>query len=134
MSKKSYSRISNTNIVLLSSLAAGAIICGVLQNATGVVLLGATAVFALIGIVSNLREDAPDIGRINAIQYRDERDRQLARAGFSIVGAAALIVSTIGAVAAAISGSVPFQIAAFGQLFLLAVIWGVANSVAVRRG
>ena len=134
MSKKSYSRISTANIILLSSLAAGAIICAVLQNATGVVLLGATAVFALIGIVANLREDAPDIGRINAIQYRDERDRQLARAGFSIVGAAALIISVIGAVAAAISGSIPFQIAAFGQLFLLAVIWGVANSVAVRRG
>jgi len=98
------------------------------------VLLGATAVFSLIGIVANLREDAPDIGRINAIQYRDERDRRLARNGFSTVGAAALIISVIGAVAAAISTSIPFQIAAFGQLFLLAVIWGVANSVAVRRG
>ena len=134
MSKKSYSRISTVNIILLSSLAAGAIICGVLQNLTGVVLLGATAVFSLIGIVANLREDAPDIGRINAIQYRDERDRRLARNGFSTVGAAALIISVIGAVAAAISTSIPFQIAAFGQLFLLAVIWGVANSVAVRRG
>ena len=134
MSKKSTNRISTANIILLGSLVAGTIVCAVLQNVTGVVLLGVTAVLALIGTLANMREDAPDIGRINAIQYRDERDRQLARAGFSIVGAAALIISVIGAVAAAISGSIPFQIAAFAQLFVLAVVWGVANSIVVRRG
>jgi len=134
MSKTSTNRISTANIILLSSLAAGTIVCAVLQNVTGVVLLGVTGVLALLGIVANLRADAPDIGRINALQYRDERDRTLARAGFSIVGAAALIISVIEAVAAAISGSQLFQMLAFGQLFVLAVIWGVANSIVVRRG
>jgi hypothetical protein len=134
MSKTSTNRISTANIILLGSLAAGTIVCAVLQNVTGVVLLGVTGVLALLGIVANLRADAPDIGRINALQYRDERDRTLARAGFSIVGAAALIISVIEAVAAAISGSQLFQMLAFGQLFVLAVIWGVANSIVVRRG
>ena len=134
MSKTSANRISTANIILLGSLAAGTIVCAVLQNVTGVVLLGVTGVLALLGIVANLRADAPDIGRINALQYRDERDRTLARAGFSIVGAAALIISVIEAVAAAISGSQLFQMLAFGQLFVLAVIWGVANSIVVRRG
>lgn len=134
MSKTSTNRISTANVILLGSLAAGTIVCAVLQNVTGVVLLGVTGVLALLGIVANLRADAPDIGRINALQYRDERDRTLARAGFSIVGAAALIISVIEAVAAAISGSQLFQMLAFGQLFVLAVIWGVANSIVVRRG
>ena len=134
MSKTTYSRISTANIILLSSLAAGAIICAVLQNPLGASFLGATAVLSLIAIIPNLRSDARDIGRINAIQYRDERDRTLARAGFSIVGAAALILSVVLAVAAAVSGSIPFQIAAFAQLFVLAVVWAVANSIVVRRG
>jgi len=134
MSKTSYSRISTPNIILLSSLAAGAIICAALQNVLGTAWLGATALLALIGILPNLRPGARDIGRINAIQYTDERDRRLARAGFSIVGAAALILTVIEAVAAAISGNIAFQIAAFAQLFVLSVIWAVANSVAVRRG
>jgi len=134
MSKTSYSRLSTANIILLSSLAGGALVCAALQNVLGAVWLGATALLALIGILPNLRPDARDIGRINAIQYRDERDRRLARDGFSIVGAAALIISVIEAVAAAISGNIAFQIAAFAQLFVLSVIWAIANSVAVRRG
>ena len=134
MSKTSYSRLSTANIILLSSLAGGALVCAALQNVLGAVWLGATVLLALIGILPNLRPDARDIGRINAIQYRDERDRRLARDGFSIVGAAALIISVIEAVAAAISGNIAFQIAAFAQLFVLSVIWAIANSVAVRRG
>jgi hypothetical protein len=134
MSKTSNNRISTVNIVLLSTLVAGAIVCAVLQNITAVVFLGATAVFALIAIVLSLRPQTPDIGRINAIQYRDERDRRLAREGFSIVGAAALILSVAEAVAAAISGNIAFEIAAFAQLMVLAIVWGVANNVAVRRG
>ena len=134
MSMKSYSRISTTNVILLGSLAAGAIVCLILQNPMGAGFLGATALLSLIAIIPNLRPDARDIGRINAIQYRDERDRQLARAGFSTVGAAALILGVVLAVASAISGIQLFQAFAFGQLFVLAVIWGVANSVVVRRG
>ena len=134
MSKKSTNRISTANIILLGSLVAGTIVCAVLQNVTGVVLLGVTAVLALIGTLANMREDAPDIGRINAIQYRDERDRTLARAGFSIVGAVALIIAVIEAVAAAISGDQLLQMLAFGQLFVFAVVWAIANSVVVRRG
>jgi len=134
MSKKSYSRISTTNIILLSSLAAGAIVCLILQNPMGAAFLGATAFLSLIAIIPNLRSDARDIGRINAIQYRDERDRKLARAGFSTVGASALILGVVLAVASAISGIPLFQALAFGQLFVLAIIWGVANGVVVRRG
>jgi len=46
----------------------------------------------------------------------------------------ALIIAVIEAVAAAISGEQLLQMLAFGQLFVFAVVWAIANSVVVRRG
>ena len=98
--------------------------------------------------------------RINAIEYRDERDSRLAGHGFAVVGAWALVLATAELIAATIyvgavtlsttvhgsSGSLSFTLTregivagsleaiAAGQLLVLALVWGIANTRAVKRG
>ena len=127
-------RISTPNIIWLSSFAIGAIVCAVTSNVTGALLLGSIAVLAFIAVLTNMRPGTPDIGRINALQYRDERDRELARKGFEIVGATALVISVIEVVAATVINEQWVIAATCAQLFVLAVVWAIANSVVVRRG
>ena len=127
-------RISTPNIIWLSSFAIGAIVCAVTSNVTGALILGSIAVLAFIAVLANMRPGTPDIGRINALQYRDERDRELARKGFEIVGATALVISVIEVVAATVINEQWFIAATCAQLFVLAVVWAIANSVVVRRG
>ncbi|WP_245853183.1 DMT family transporter [Blastococcus aggregatus] len=43
-----------------------------------------------------------EITRVNAIEYRDERDKGIAQVGFSVVGVVALVVSAIEFVAVAV--------------------------------
>ena len=77
-----------------------------------------------------------DVTRLNALEWRDERDRTLAKSGFAVVGAVALLmvlVQFIVAISVAAIDS-PFVWAAITQLTILCVVWGVANSVVVRRG
>lgn len=77
-------------------------------------------------------QNSSDILRLNAIEYRDERDRLLAKSGFAVVGVAALILSIAEFVLAAV-----FQqllALASAQVLVLSAVWGIANSLAVKRG
>lgn len=126
--------LSRTNMVLVSFLAAGVVICLLLGRWPGVAFLGAIALFVVLAARYARRPDSRDITRINAIEYRDERDRELARHGFAVVGAAALIISTVGAVVAIVVDHQVLVIVSCAQLFALAVIWGIADARAVRVG
>ena len=132
MQTNNRSPISTTNIVLVSTLFAGAIVAVLTQNWFGAILLLALGLFGLGAAVYARRPNSRDITRINAIEYRDERDRDLAKQGFATVGAAALILSVVEVVIATIFF---YQLVgvACAQLLTLSVVWGIANSNAVKR-
>lgn len=99
----------------------------------GFVAGGAVAV--IIGARLERRPESSDLSRIGALEYRDERDRLLARLGFSVVGGVALIVAFVEFVAALVvrtlnPGSAIAQAifsVAYAQSLLFILIWGRAN-------
>jgi hypothetical protein len=134
--------VSVPNAILIASTLAGAIVTGVLGNipATGILLI-----LAVGGVISALlarRPGASDWLRINAVEYRDERDKRLALDAFAVVGIVALIAALACVVAAALYAgfvghttvSIVLLIASTLQLLVLSIAWGWANTVVVRRG
>lgn len=126
------SPISTTNIVVVSTLLAGAIAAALTQNWFGAILLLAGGLFGLGAALYARRPNSRDITRLNAIEYRDERDRVLAMQGFATVGAAALILSVIEVVFAIVFFN-QLVVVACAQLIALCIVWGIANSNAVKR-
>ena len=152
--------LSVPNIVLIGGSFAGALVTIVLGNWLGAILLIVLGGGGLLSALLARRAGASDWLRINAIEYRDERDSRLAGHGFAVVGAWALALSTLELVAATIfvgavtlttsvhgpSGGVAFTLTRSGvlagtveaiaalQLFVLALVWGIANTRAVKRG
>ncbi len=101
-------------------------------------LLAAVGIAVLVMALHARRPNCGDITRVNAIEYRDERDRLLAQHGFSAVGVAALIVSAIEFVAITVlAGPLGWppaiELLPASQLVLLCIVWATANSIAVRR-
>ena len=152
--------LSVPNIILIGGSFAGAIVTIALGNWFGAILLVLLGAGGLLSALLARRAGASDWLRINAIEYRDERDSRLASHGFAVVGAWALALGTLELVAATIfvgastlttsvgahGGSIGFTfsgaslvagaveaIAAL-QLFVLALVWGIANTRAVKRG
>ena len=138
--------VSTVNAVLVAVFLVGAVVTGVLGNWLGTTLLGVLGIFGLIGALYARRADSRDITRVNAIEYSDERDRTIAQKGFAVVGAVALALSVLQVVLATIFAEVVVQTGVSGlsvetqipllpyiQLFILALTWGIANSVAARR-
>jgi len=123
--------ISTVNIALAGTLFAGAIATALTHNwfAAFVFVVGGAA--GLGAALYARRPDSRDITRLNAIEYRDERDRVLAKEGFAAVGAAALILSVIEFVLALVFNQLIGLAAA--QVVVLCIVWGIANSIAVRR-
>jgi hypothetical protein len=152
--------LSVPNIVLIGGSFAGAIVTILLGNWLGALLLLVLGGGGLLSALLARRAGASDWLRINAIEYRDERDSRLAGHGFAVVGAWALALATLELVAATIyvgavtlttsvsttGGSVAFSLTRSGvlagaleaitalQLFVLALVWGIANTRAVKRG
>jgi hypothetical protein len=112
---------------------AGAIAAALTQSWFGAILLLAGSLFGLSAALYARRPNSRDITRLNAIEYRDERDRVLAKQGFATVGAAALMLSVIEVVLAIVFFDQLVAIAC-AQLFALCIVWGIANSNAARRG
>ncbi|WP_146073489.1 hypothetical protein [Cryobacterium sp. N22] len=125
------SPISTVNIALAGTLFAGAIVTALTQNWFGAFLFVAGGAAGLGAALYARRPDSRDITRLNAIEYRDERDRVLAKEGFAAVGAAALILSIIEVVLAIVFNQLVAL--ACAQVFVLCIVWGIANSIAVRR-
>ena len=103
------------------------------------------AMLALIGLIGMAcalyarRPNSRDITRINAIEYRDERDKQIAQEGFAVVGAVALVLSVaefvmVSVLAHQYAWSPVAKSFLAGQLLVLALVWAIANSIAARRG
>jgi hypothetical protein len=125
------SPISVVNTVLVLTFLAASALMAVLGN-VGMALLFAYLGLAGLGVALYARRpNARDITRINAIEYRDERDRSLAAEGFAAVGVAALILLLAAFIFMLIADQ--FSLYVFVILLALLVVWGVANSLAVRR-
>ncbi|POH61164.1 hypothetical protein [Arthrobacter glacialis] len=125
--------ISTTNIALVSTFVAGAIATALTQNWSFAVLLLTVGLCGLGAALYARRPNSRDITRLNAIEYRDERDRELAKQGFATVGAAALILTVFEVVLALVFFNALVALISCAQMFALCIIWGTANSNAVKR-
>lgn len=129
--------ISAINLVLVSAFLLGAVIAGALGKWSGATYLGALGLGGLAAALYAHRSGSRDVTRLNALEWRDERDRTLAKSGFAVVGVVALLMvlgEFIVVVATVTTADSPLFWAAITQLTILCVVWVVANSVVVRRG
>lgn len=129
--------ISAINLVLLSAFLLGALIAAALGSWPGAGYLGAIGLCGLAGALYARRSGSRDVTRLNALEWRDERDRNLAKSGFAVVGAVALLMvlaQFIIVVVTDTSHHSPFMWLTLSQVLILYIAWGIANSVAVRRG
>lgn len=135
MSTRKWLRMSWWNVVLLVGALAAAVVMAVLGRwveavvfAVVVLFLGASAVYARSG-------RSGDLTRLNAAEYLDERDRAAATQGFAAVGVTALLLGFALLVLATVllEPGEPMFLVLIGNLLVLAVAWGVANWVALRR-
>lgn len=135
MSTRKWLRMSWWNVVLLVGVLAAAVVMAVLGRwveavvfAVVVLFLGASAVYARSG-------RSGDLTRLNAAEYLDERDRAAATQGFAAVGVTALLLGFALLVLATVllEPGEPMFLVLIGNLLVLAVVWGVANWVALRR-
>ena len=129
--------ISAINLVLVSAFLLGALIAAALGSWPGATYLGAIGLCGLAGALYARRSGSRDVTRLNGLEWRDERDRNLAKSGFAVVGAVALLMvlaQFIVVVVTDTSHHSPFMWLTLSQLLILCIAWGIANSVAVRRG
>src|SRR3954470_19733645 len=94
--------LSVPNIVVIGASFAGAVTTIVLGNWFGAAVLIMLGGGGLLSALLARRAGASDWLRINAIEYRDERDSRLASHGFAVVGAWALALATLELVGATI--------------------------------
>lgn len=126
--------VSRINAVVVATLVAGAVV----TLALGEVLQGLGLLAVAVGgtwcSVVARRPAAGDVTRLNALEWRDERDRRLGADALAVVGAAALVWSIVALVVASVVTSGAVVWLAYGQAMVLNAVWGLANSVVVRRG
>jgi hypothetical protein len=72
------------------------------------------------------------VSRVDAIEYRDERDRTIARDGFAVLGVVALVLAMAEFLVAGVLAPASLGFTA-PQLLVLCIAWGIANRVAARR-
>jgi hypothetical protein len=129
--------ISAINLVLLIAFLLGALIAGALGSWTGAAYLGALGLGGLACALFARRSGSRDVTRLNALEWRDERDRALAKSGFAVVGAVALLMVLAQLIVVVVTDAghdSPFMWVTLSQMLILYIAWGIANSVAVRRG
>ncbi|WP_435080318.1 hypothetical protein [Clavibacter michiganensis] len=133
MSKTTERRgISRVNMILVGAFLLAAVVVLILGYTDRAITLAAFAVICLIQAVVAAQPEASDGTRIDGLEYRDERDRQLAQRGFAAVGVAAILLSCGAFLVRTMLGDLDWWLG--GQVLVLVVVWGVANRIAVRRG
>lgn len=126
--------VSMVNIVLVAAFVAGGLVTLVLGHAlqaVGLFLIGAGGLHCALWA---RRPKARDVTRLNALEWRDERDRRLGKDALSVVGGAALMLSVVELVVVSILALDAALWLAWTQVIVLSVVWTVSNSVVVRRG
>ena len=123
--------ISLTNTILISAFLLVAVVMVVVGNVGTGLWVGFLAVMMIGVALYARRPDSRDITRLNAIEYRDERDKSLATEGFAAVGVAALILGM--GVILTLTALEQLSWLVVGFYLVLLVVWAAANSRAVRR-
>jgi hypothetical protein len=124
--------MSRANFAICTVLLAGLVATIALGLPREALLLGFALVLGVLGIYRGRRVLASDVDRVDALEYLDERDRAIARDGFAVVGALALVVSTVEFVL--MSALAPdWAWLPTAQTLLLATVWAFANHAAARR-
>jgi len=130
-------RISTINVVLVSVFLLGALAAAAMGRWQEAITFGVGGLCGLAGALYARRSSSRDVTRLNALEWRDERDRALAKSGLAVVGAVALLMvlaQFIVIVVTDTSHHSPFMWLTLSQLLILNLAWVIANSVAVRRG
>jgi hypothetical protein len=128
--------ISTINLVLVSAFLLGALVAAATGNHELVPPLFVGGFGGLASALYARRSGSRDITRINALEYRDERDRTLAKSGLAAVGAVALLMVLVQffVVITVAPFNSPLIWVAVAQLMVLSGAWSIANSIVVRRG
>ena len=105
--------------------------CSILEGVGTALLMAYFGVCGLGVALYARRPDSRDITRLNAIEYRDERDKSLAAEGFAAVGVAALIIGFVSFIVMMLTQQMNWFV--IGVFLALLVVWAAANSVAARR-
>lgn len=124
--------MSRVNLILSVALALGIVLTMILGLWAQAISLSLILVLGLFGIYSARRTEAGDVQRVNALEFKDERDRAIGRDGLAAVGAVALVQSLIGYMTA-LALYPDIRWFALAQFVALCVAWGVANHIAARR-
>ncbi|CAN5402590.1 hypothetical protein BH10ACT4_BH10ACT4_08970 [soil metagenome] len=132
--------LSTPNIILVSVFLATAIAAAAFQSWVACVLTLLLAVGIAVQARLARRSESSDRARLNALEYRDERDRALARSGFSVVGGLALIVSVAEWIVASavhftnydLGWATALYYVTYFQMLLFNVVWGRANRAATE--
>lgn len=130
--------VSGVNAVLVGGFLLAAAVAALTGRWTPAVILAVAGVVGFSTALHARRHSSGDVTRVNALEYRDERDRQIARDGFAVVGVVALVLSGVAFLVVSMSrdgqeAAPAFQLLVAGQLLVLAVVWAVANYAAARR-
>jgi hypothetical protein len=126
--------ISGVNVVLVTAFVVGGLVTLVLGHvlqAVGLFLVGAGGLHCALWA---RRPSARDVTRLNALEWRDERDRQLGKEALSVVGATALVLSIVELVVVSVLAIDAALWLAWIQLVVLMTVWALMNSIVVRRG
>src|SRR5665647_3409335 len=121
-------RISTINVVLVSALLLGALAEAALGRWQGAITFGALGLSGFAGALYARRSGSRDVTRLNALEWRDERDRTLAKLGFAVVGAVALLMvlaQFIVVVGTEAGHDSPFMWVTLSQMLILYIAWGI---------
>jgi hypothetical protein len=124
--------VSRANAVIVGLLATGfvATLAGGLWVQAA--LLGAGLLLTGIGVRRARRAEADTVTQVNAIQYRDARDRLIAQDGFAVVGIVGLALSVTAVLLTGVLLS-GWVLVPAGQTLVLFSVWLLANGLAARR-
>lgn len=126
--------IAPTNIVAVGAALVAAGIVAATGNWWSAAILAAAGLYIGWAAWMARRESSTDLHRINALEYRDERDRTLGRSALATVGLAALAVCYVSFIVSIVIGEPALILATCAQLVIIAVVWMIANARAVQRG
>lgn len=125
--------MSPINTALVALFLVGAVVSAVLGHGVQAVALAAGGLGGAACALHARRPGARDVTRLNALEWRDERDRALGLEALSVVGGAALLLSVLELLL--VVPAVPeLRWVALVQTMILGGLWAAANSLAVRRG
>ena len=126
--------VAPMNLVAFALAAIAAVTSVATGNPWGGLFILVAGLYVVVAARLARRPDSTDLIRINALEYRDERDRVLARDGLATVGGAALLLGFVEFIVAIAVGQSVFILLASAQVVAISIVWGVANTRAVRRG